>query len=244
MVRNERRRGNMSHLRRGRRRRHGEGCRHGMRRPAAGCVPCRVSCPGAGATDTASLNRAAAGGGPSPTVLDPLAIPAASSDTPGAGPSWAVFRRPLSVRRSQNEKRTAGAGLGRFAWTDPLLRAGVAPVRLVHPHESRRRSLRRTRLRAAPSPPGPTRRRGRPALAPPCGWSASTCTARGGRPRGSARHHHSRAFLHRLRTHLLERCHSDSGPTVGCPFDGRESGVPRPFSMMMRTSSGRSPMMI
>ena len=34
--------------------------------------------------------------------------------------------------RSRIDGLRVGAGLGRFAWTDPVLRPGVTPVRLVH----------------------------------------------------------------------------------------------------------------
>ena len=79
-----------------------------MRRPAAGCVPCRVSCRGAGATDTARLNRAAAGGGPSRAVLDPLAIPAASKRYAWRRSEWGSIPPPPTLydaRRTKNERQ-------------------------------------------------------------------------------------------------------------------------------------------
>ena len=61
-----------------------------------------------------------------------------SQMSPGPRPASTpvVGQRPLAVHFTELRARIDGvrsaAGLGRLAWTDPVLTAGVTPVRLVH----------------------------------------------------------------------------------------------------------------
>ena len=54
---------------------------------------------------------------------------------PGVTPVRAVHF--FTELRTRIDGLRTAAGLGRFAWTDAVLTAGVTPVRLVHPLELR-----------------------------------------------------------------------------------------------------------